>query len=323
MALTDMKVFNDYLYQAITEVVDQQVALFNSAAAGTIVLTSKRNVGDFAHKASFAAIAGLMRRRDSYGTGDISPVALTMLQHSSVKVAGGTVPVIFEPQQFTWIQQNPEIAAVVIGEQFAKGLLQDYLNSGLAAARAAIVNVGSSALYTVPSNGALSLNGLNRGAQKFGDRAQEIAAWAMHSTPQFDLFDKALTNTAQLFSFGTVQVREDGFGRRFIVSDSPSLSVTGGSPAVTDYYTLGLVPNAVVVEDNNDFFANTETSNGTENIKRTWQAEYTFNLSLKGYTWDTTSGGKSPTNAEIATGTNWDKVATFLKDTAGVAVKSR
>ena len=164
---------------------------------------------------------------------------------------------------------------------------------------------------------------MNRGAQKFGDRAQEIRAWAMHSTPQFDIYDKALTNSNQLFQFGTVQVREDGFGRRFIISDSPSLSITSGSPAVTDYYTLGLVQNAVVVEDNNDFFANTETSNGTENIQRTWQAEYTFNLSLKGYTWDVGNGGKSPTDTEIATGTNWDKTATSLKDTAGIAVKSR
>jgi hypothetical protein len=323
MALTDMKVFNDFLYESITETIDQQVQLFNAASAGTIVLTSKRNVGDFAQKASFKAIAGLMRRRDSYGSGDVSAVALSMLQNSSVKVAGGTVPVIFEPQQFTWIQQNPELAAVVIGQQFAEGLMQDYLNSALAAARSAIVNVGASLLYTVPSNGGMTLNALNRGVQKFGDRGQDIRAWAMHSTPQYDLFDKALTNTAQLFQFGTVQVREDGFGRRFIISDSPSLSITSGSPAVTDYYTLGLVPNAVVVEDNNDFFANTETSNGKENIQRTWQAEYTFNLSLKGYTWDTTNGGKSPTDAEIATGTNWDKTATSIKDTAGVAVKSR
>jgi hypothetical protein len=318
-----MKVFNDFLYQAITETIDQQVALFNAASAGTITLTTKRNVGDFAHKASFKAISGLIRRRDSYGTGAVSSVALAMLQNSSVKIAGGTPPIAFEPQQFTWIQQNPELAAVVIGEQVAQGLLQDYLNSGLAAARAAFVNVGATALYTVPSSGKTTLNALNRGAQLFGDRAQAITAWVMHSTPQHDIFDQALTNTAQLFSFGTVQVREDGFGRRYVVTDSPALSVTSGSPAVTDYYTLGLVPNAIVIEDNDDFFANTETSNGNENIQRTWQAEYTFNLSLKGYTWDTANGGKSPTDSEIGTGSNWDKTATSLKDTAGVAVKSR
>jgi len=323
MALTDMKVFNDYLYQAITETEDQQVALFNEASSGTITLTTKRNVGDYAQKASFKAISGLIRRRNSYGTGNVDPVVLAMLQNSAVKIAGGTPPISFEPQQFTWIQQNPELAAVIIGEQVAQGRMQDMLNSGLGAARAAFVNVGAAALYTVPSNGKTTLNALNRGAQLFGDRSQALAAWVMHSTPQHDIFDQALTNTTQLFSFGTVQVREDGFGRRYVVTDSPALAITSGSPAVTNYYTLGLVQNGIVVEDNDDFFAILSTTNGTENIQRTWQAEYTFNLSLKGYTWDTANGGHSPTDSALSTGTNWDKTATSLKDTAGIVVKSR
>lgn len=323
MALTDMTVFNDHLYTVITETIDQQVQLFNDASGGTITLTTKRNTGDFAEKASFKAISGLIRRRDSYGTGDISPVSLQMIKESSVKVAGGTPPIVFEPQQFTWIQQNPEMAAVVIGKQFAEGLLQDYLNSGLAAARAAVVQAGTPVLYTVPSNGGMSLQALNRGAQKFGDRSQAIQAWVMHSTPLHDLYDQALSNTSQLFEFGTVQVRTDGMGRRFIVTDSPSLAITTSSPVTTDYYTLGLTQNAIVIEDNDDFFANTETTNGKENILRSWQAEYTFNQSLKGYTWDTANGGKSPTAAELATGTNWDKTASSFKDTLGVVVKSK
>lgn len=48
------------------------------------------------------------------------------------------------------------------------------------------------------------------------------------------------------------------------------------------------------------------------------QVDYTFGLSLKGYTWDESNGGKSPSDAALATGTNWDKVATSIKHTAGV-----
>lgn len=33
---------------------------------------------------------------------------------------------------------------------------------------------------------------------------------------------------------------------------------------------------------------------------------------------DIANGGKSPTDAELATGSNWDQVATSIKDTAGV-----
>jgi hypothetical protein len=274
-------------------------------------------------KASFANISGLVRRRNAYGSGSVNAVALAMLQNNSVKVAGGTPPIKWEPQQLTWIQQNPEVAGVVIGEQLAKAMLQDELNSAIGAAAAAVRNVGTDVTYTVPSNGTLTLNGLNYGSAKFGDREQAIKAWVMHSKPLFDIRDKALTNSTNLFEFGTVQIREDGFGRVFIITDSPSLAQHIVSPDVYDYVSLGLVENAIIAEDNNDFFANTETTNGQENIERTYQAEWTFNLALKGYTWDTGSGSHSPTDAVLKTGTNWDKTATSIKDTLGVAVVSR
>jgi len=323
MAIGSMDVFNDFAYMSLTETLAQQVSLFNAASASCISLRSKANVGDFAHIAKFAEISSLMRRRDIYATGAIATTPLAQLTETSVKIAGGTSEVLFDPAQFTWIQQNPELAGVVIGEQVAKGMFADYLNAGLSAIRAATVNVGATAAYTVPSQGTLTLNGLNRGAQLFGDNAQALRAWVLHSTPMHDLYDTALTNTAQLFQFGNVQVREDGFGRRLVVTDSPSLYGAVSSPDVTDYYSIGLVENGIVVDDNGDFFANLETTNGDENINRSWQGEYTFNLGLKGYAWDTSAGGKSPTDAEIATGTNWVKVATSIKNTAGVSVRSR
>ncbi|HSG61690.1 MAG TPA: major capsid protein, partial [Pseudomonadales bacterium] len=57
---------------------------------------------------------------------------------------------------------------------------------------------------------------------------------------------------------------------------------------------------------------------GKQRIETTLQADYDFGISLKGYAWDTASGGKSPTDAELATGGNWDQVATSIKHTAGV-----
>jgi len=78
------------------------------------------------------------------------------------------------------------------------------------------------------------------------------------------------------------------------------------------------VAGAATVSDGGDLITNIETSNGKERIETTFQADYTFGLGLKGYTWDEATGGKSPTDAELATGTNWDKVATDIKHTAGV-----
>jgi hypothetical protein len=60
---------------------------------------------------------------------------------------------------------------------------------------------------------------------------------------------------------------------------------------------------------------------GLEQISYRLQGEYAYNLGLKGYTWDIANGGANPSAAALATGTNWDQVATDDKDTAGVILK--
>lgn len=317
MALSDMVVFNDFMYRSYTETVDQQVRLFNAASNNTLVLQSAANVGDFNQEASFELIAGLVRRRNAYGTGTVSPVDLSQLQKNTVKVAGGTVPVTWEPSQFSWIQRNQEEAGTVIGVQLAEGVIQDYLNSAVSALVGAIGNAG---LVYDGTASDLTLSSLVKGSALFGDRSSQLRAWIIHSKPMHDLWGTAVTNGQTLFEFGTVNIVQDGFGRRFIITDSPALANTGASP--DEYSTIGLVEGGAMVEDNGDLFSNTETVNGKENIERNWQAEYTFNLGLKGYSWNTSTGGKSPSDVAIGTGTNWPKLATSNKDTAGVIVES-
>jgi hypothetical protein len=216
------------------------------------------------------------------------------------------------------VQRNQEEAGAAIGEQFAEGVFADYLNTACEALVAAITNQGS--LDYDATNGTLELADLVQGAALFGDRAGRLRAWVIHSKPMHDLYGTTITNSNDLFEFGNVNILQDGFGRRFIMTDSPAL-LTTGSPDT--YHTIGLAEMGAVVEDNGDLFTNIDTENGAENIVRTWQAEYTFNLGLKGYSWDQANGGASPTDAEIGTGTNWDQVATFDKDTAGVLVDSQ
>ena len=165
----------------------------------------------------------------------------------------------------------------------------------------------------------MSASALVRGAVKFGDRSGDIAAWIMHSTPMSDFYVAGVTNTAQLFTYGSINVIADPFGRIFVVTDSPGL-ITTGTPNI--YWSLGLVNGALVVNQNNDFTDNWSTTNGGENIQRTYQAEWSFQVGVKGFAWDKANGGASPNDAALATATNWDRYATSLKDTAGVLIKS-
>jgi hypothetical protein len=109
-----------------------------------------------------------------------------------------------------------------------------------------------------------------------------------------------------------------------IMTDSDNLFVADGvSEGVDKYYTLGLQPAATLVDDNNDFTDATVEGVGNENISRSYQAEWSYNLGLKGFAWDKTNGGESPNNAALGTASNWDKVVTSVKDCGGVLLSSR
>ncbi len=319
MALSDLAVFSEYVYSSLSEVISQQIDLFNNASQGGIMLRAAANQGDYSDLALWAKVAGLVRRRNVYGTGAVAAKELEHLLDTMVKVAAGTPPVNMPPSMFTWIQQNPEAGGAVIGQQLAGDMLGDMLNTailGFVAATAGEADV----IYDHSATGTATLAALNTGAAKFGDRAPDLRCWLMHSKSLFDIFGTALANTEALFNFGTVNVRQDGFGRPFVITDSPSLIDT--VPAPDAYRSIGLVAGGIIVEQNNDFDDNIETSNGDENIQRTYQAEWTYNLGVKGYSWDKTSGGKSPNDAALATANNWDRFATSHKDTAGVLVIS-
>lgn len=320
MSLTNLQIFNQFTRTTALELLAQQIQLFNTASQGTIVLRGSANKGDFSDETFYQRIVGLVRRRDAYGSGAVSSKSLVELLKSSVKVAAGTPPVNIDPGWWNWIGENPEIAGAQYGKQLGEEMLADMLNTALKAYVAALSNVGASVVYDGTA-GKPTLNVLNRGAQLFGDRASAIQCWVMHSTSWHDLVDAALTNTAQLFQFGTVSIQKDALGRPYIVTDAPDLF--DATPTPDNYRILGLTSGAMVVEQNPDYTENIETKNGTENITRTIQSEWSYNLGLKGYTWDKSNGGASPTNAALGTGSNWDKVATSHKDTAGVLIKTQ
>lgn len=319
MPLSAFKVFSDFAQGTMTEVLAQQVDLFNAATRGGIVLRAARNAGDFSDVTSWAKIAGLVRRRNAYANGAISEVDLAQLQETSVKVATGTPPVRMDPGQFEWILKNPKEGGVVFGQQLAVDRMADMLDVAIASVKSALSSQSTN--YFDGTAGTASLAGLNTASAKMGDMAGRLAVWVGHSKPIFDLWGAAIANGASLFTFGTINISSDPFGRPIIMTDAPSLvdpTGAGTGPDVPSYGLLGLVPGAVMIEDNGDYTANMETKNGFENIVRTMQAEWSYNVSVKGFAWDKVNGGKSPTTAAIGTATNWDKYSTYHKDLAGV-----
>lgn len=314
MSLSQMQVFNKYIMPAIIETLGQQIQKFNAASGGAIMLSTGGWEGDFLQESFYAAIHSARRRVDRYASnGNATPTDLTQLKHSSVKVAGGFGPIRFEPGQMTWLNKPTAEGIEVASRNFAEALLQDQLNSAIAASVAAISNQAA-ATNDVSTTAGLTYSALNDAHAKFGDSSSLIVANVMTGQVYHKLIGQNLANAQQLFQYGAVTV-VDILGKTVVVTDAPALYATG-TPNLQK--VLGLVAGAATVTDAGDVITNIDTTNGKERIETTMQVDYTFGLGLKGYTWDEVNGGKSPTDAELATGTNWDKVATDIKHTAGV-----
>ena len=314
MSLSQMQVFNEYIMPATIETLAQMVNKFNAASNGAIRLTTEGFDGDFLQESFFAAIHSAQRRVDRYAAqASAAATDLTQLKHSSVKVAGGFGPIRFEPSQMTWLQQPTARGIEVASRNFAEALMADQLNTAIAALVAAISNQAA-ATNDVSGSAGISYSAFNDAHAKFGDHSANLVAQVMNGSAYHKLIGQNLTNTPQLFQAQNVQI-VDILGKPVIVTDAPALYAAG---APNKLKVLSLAESAVMVHDAGDVISNIETSNGQTRIETTMQVDYTFGLGLKGYAWDESNGGKSPTDAELATGSNWDKVATDIKHTAGV-----
>lgn len=320
MALSDMEVFNTYFMPATVETLSQMVERFNAASGGAILLTTDGFDGDFLQTSFYAGLAGARRRVKRYGTNDaVTPVDLTQLKHNTVKVAGGFGPVRYEPSQMTWLRKPTAEGVEVASRYFAESLLQDQLNTAVAALVAAISNQGAATTVDVSGTKKVDYIAVNDSHALFGDHSSQLIAQVMDGAQFHTFIGQNLTNAQQLFQSNGVRV-VDILGRLIVVTDAPALY----TPAVTDpaapakRRVLSLTQGAATVHDARDLISNIETSNGKERIETTLQIDYSFGVGLRGYAWDVANGGASPDDAALSTGANWDKVATSVKHTAGV-----
>lgn len=319
MALSDMKVFSQYVKAATIETLAQDVAKFNASSNGAIVLTTQGVDGDFLQEAFWSNLSAAQRRVNRYGTNNaVSPTALAQGQLNSVKVAGGFGPVLFEPSQLSWIQTAPEEALEAISRNLSAAIIADQLNTAILAGVAAISNVAGAA-NDVSTTAGISQVAINGAHAKFGDASGSLVAEVMNGATYHALINQALTNANTLFQAGNVTV-VNILGKPVIVTDAPALySAPVASPAApAKNRVLSLTTGALIVSDGSSLVTNIETSNRKERIETTFQADYDFVVGVKGYSWDVANGGKSPDNAALGTGANWDMVAASVKATAGV-----
>jgi hypothetical protein len=318
--ISNMKVYNAEFHTGLSESVAQAIDVINGGSANTIRVVANAHRGDY-KKESFWTKMDLVTRRNDTSTSAANIVTMPQSETIAVKVKRKVGPVRVYRDALVNVEADLAAAARIFGAQMGEQKIQDMLNTGLLAAEAAIANQAALNLdITGETTKTASTSALNRVLAKFGDRAQRVRAFAMHSKPNFDVVGGLLTDKVTgLTDVLTIQGAIPAMmGRLALVSDAPALTDLNGSLADT-YNTLGLVESAIVLEESDpELFVIDETV-GLENLAYTFQAEYSYTISVRGFAWNIgMGGGRNPDDATIGTGSNWTKVATSDKDLAGV-----
>src|SRR5690606_38513873 len=192
---SNFKVYQDELRGGIVETLMQASNYFN-AAGGAIALTSISRRGDYAKESFFKNIANLVTRRDTTSVSTATDLPLSMDEIISVKLNRKIGPVNQTYDAFAKMAMDmtPEEFSMMLGGMVGKAMQVEMLNSGLRAARAALAQNAN--VFYDAGTGTLTTADLVTGLSKFGDAAQDIVAWVMHSKNYFDLMSHQIGTSA-------------------------------------------------------------------------------------------------------------------------------
>lgn len=311
-------VYDLEFHSALAERVTQNIDVVNANSASTIIIAPGEHRGDY-KKQTFWQYQDLIARRVDTSLSAATPSAMPNLEQVSVKVKR-RAQVDISHDALRNVESDLAAASARFGAAVAEQKIQEMLNSGLLAAEAALAGVAAVNLdITGESTKTASTSALNRVIKKFGDAGGRIRAFAMHSTPFYDVQGAILAqNTTGITDVMTITGALPAFlGRRALVTDAPALTDANGSAADT-YNTLGLTEGAVILEESDREVFVYEMVTGLENLVHRFQCEYSYTITIKGFTWAPASPTRNPDAAAIGGAGNWDKIVTSDKDLAGV-----
>lgn len=319
------KVYQDQFQTGIVETLTQNSNAFNEASQGAIQLSTISRRGDFSQEAFFQVLSGMVSRRDNTSNAAATDQNLTQDEWISVKLNRKIGPVNQSRDSFRKIMmgKTEEEMSFILGQMAGKGMQLDMLNSAVLAARAALA-AQSSVYRPIAASGTMKTTALVDGLAAFGDAAQNITCWVMHSKAYYDLVkDQIASNIFGVSNFAVANASPVTLNRPVLVTDSASLMTTtgSGSTAVNTYYTLGLTAGGAIVENTEEEELIVQDVTGNENLAVRMQGEFAYNVGIKGFKWDITQGA-NPTAAALGTGTNWKAVRQSFKDFAGVCIAS-
>lgn len=327
---SDVKVYEEQFQGAFIETIQQNVDAFNEASRGALRFETRELKGNYEQEAFFDNVASISRRDPTAeSSSSAASTKLTQDEFIGVKLARRNGPYEFNIGAAKLAGFDAERFSVVIGEQTAVATPQEMLDRALGALEAKLDAIAALSVDRFASSPAtIRTTDLVSGLGKFGDQSSRIICWVMHSKPFFDLVAEQLASTASVLAtlpwgMSAYQGMAVSLNRPILVTDSSSLvSLADESTGEPVYSTLGLTAGAMEIALTEFPLAVAEGPiTGSDNLFIRWQAEYSYNLKMKGCAYATGSGA-NPANATVANASSWDTKVADNKLLPGVIIKT-
>jgi hypothetical protein len=304
------------------ERVAQVINAFNANSNGALVMGSEMVRGNYKIETFFDQKSGITRRANNDTSTGITDVELTGDAEISVKLDRTyTKSVTINALKKLFPNMNMNEIAMYLGMNYGAEKTQDMLNKLLIGLVAALDGSNNKYDATSESTATMTHAHLVSGMAELGDRGQEVVAFAMHSKPYFDLVKQSISDKITDVAGATIYSGTAAtLGRPTIVTDSAALVNTAST---NTYNTLALVRGAGEVFESEVETLMSDIVTGKTNLFVRTQNEFSYNVGVKGFKWDTTDGGANPTDADLGTSSNWDKAVTSDKNLAGSIIVTK
>lgn len=303
---SDVIIYNETVQTGYFERIQDNLSVFNENSRGAIGLNSEMVEGDLKLKA-FYKLGGSIASRNINSVAAVSGTKIGMDEQVSVKAPWKYGPYETTEEAFKRRGKSPEEFSMLIGEDMGDAVLDGWVDYALAALEGAI---GSNPEMIV--TGDLATEGkkvLTKGLRTMGDNFGAVGIWVGDSSSYFDVVDESIDNKIYEEAGVVVYGGTPGtLGKPFLVTDKcPANKI------------FGLQAGAVLVTESQAPGVRSYNIDSQENLAVGYRGEGVVNVEVMGYSWKTKTN-TNPSVDAIGTASNWKKVATDNKATAGFII---
>ena len=340
----DLKILQDWALTSFRYSDTTFRQLLNEQTGGTIVSQAMQTPGSYYQEVYWANDSNQAVLDNPNDQQAATNESLKQVSQFDIKVAARMKPYEWQSIGHRWQGTTPEQQAIIWGRTVAEsfmrlkiesicGALVACFNQGINTAGTAVGGTGADAevakvienqsgTAASPDN-RVDMSKLMLARGKMGDMAGDIRGIIMHSGAYYGMHAENLKQFKEVFTYDTAFVMRSPEGLMFYVTDLPILTFTDNN--VVKYRTLLLRPRAAVLRDQSDYNQLIDNPSGQKWIQTVAQAEQTFSLFIKGFSWKTRAtihpgfGTTSDVKLKIGTKTNagaidtpasWERVGT-------------